>query len=225
MATPSSPSRGSILYALVARGAVILSEHSGVSGNSSVVAVGLLQKVPQDDSFRASWVAGQHIFHILSAGGLTYLCMADESLGKRLPFTFLADIQQHFEGRYAAVAGGAVAYEMNTEFAPTLRDRMHFFNTDPRADTLSRVRGEVVELKNVMVDNIEKVLGRGERLELLVEKTDTMGSQAFAFKRQARALRQQMWWQSARMSVIIAALVLLGAYAIVCAVCNWRFQC
>jgi vesicle-associated membrane protein 7 len=69
------------------------------------------------------------------------------------------------------------------------------------------------------------VLGRGERLELLVEKTDTMGSQAFAFKRQARALRQQMWWQSARMSVIIAALVLLGAYAIVCAVCNWRFQC
>jgi hypothetical protein len=55
-----------------------------------------------------------------------------QSLGKRLPFTFLADIQQHFEGRYAAVAGGAVAYEMNTEFAPTLRDRMHFFNTDPR---------------------------------------------------------------------------------------------
>ena len=28
-----------------------------------------------------------------------------------------------------------------------------------RADTLSRVRGEVTELKNVMVDNIEKVCG------------------------------------------------------------------
>ena len=34
-----------ILYALVARGAVVLAEHSAVSGNSSVVAVGLLQKV------------------------------------------------------------------------------------------------------------------------------------------------------------------------------------
>ena len=31
-----------------------------------------------------------------------------------------------------------------------------------------------------------QVLGRGERLELLVEKTDTLGQQAFAFKRQAR---------------------------------------
>jgi hypothetical protein len=57
-----------------------------------------------------------------------------------------------------------------------------------RAGTLSRVRGEVVELKNVMVDNIEKVLGRGERLELLVEKTDEMGQQAFAFKRQVGRL-------------------------------------
>jgi hypothetical protein len=30
------------------------------------------------------------------------------------------------------------------------------------------------------------VLGRGERLELLVEKTDSLGQQAFAFKRQVR---------------------------------------
>lgn len=55
-----------------------------------------------------------------------------QALGKRLPFSFLADVSQLFQGRYAAVASGAVAYEMNTEFAPVLRDRMHFFNTDPR---------------------------------------------------------------------------------------------
>lgn len=67
-----------ILYALVARGAVVLCEHSSVAGNSSVVAVGLLPKVPQQEGFRASWAAGRHIFHILHAGGLTYLCMADE---------------------------------------------------------------------------------------------------------------------------------------------------
>jgi vesicle-associated membrane protein 7 len=123
---------GSLLYALVARGGVVLAEHASVSGNSSVVAVGLLQKVPPDEGFRASWAAGQHIFHILSAGGLTYLCMAEESLGKRLPFAFLADVQQQFESRYSAVATSAVAYEMSTEFGPVLRDRMHYFNTDPR---------------------------------------------------------------------------------------------
>lgn len=34
--------------------------------------------------------------------------------------------------RYGSVAEGAIAYEMNSEFAPVLRDRMHYFNTDPR---------------------------------------------------------------------------------------------
>lgn len=38
-----------------------------------------------------------------------------------------------------------------------------------------------------------QVLGRGERLEVLVEKTDSLGQQAFAFKRQARVLRRHMW--------------------------------
>jgi hypothetical protein len=73
-----SGSGGGILYALVARGSVVLAEHAAVSGNSSVVAVGLLGKVPQDEGFRASWAAGQHAFHILSTGGLTYLCMAEQ---------------------------------------------------------------------------------------------------------------------------------------------------
>ena len=34
--------------------------------------------------------------------------------------------------RYGSVAEGAIAYEMNSDFAPVLRDRMHYFNTDPR---------------------------------------------------------------------------------------------
>ena len=69
------------------------------------------------------------------------------------------------------------------------------------------------------------MLGRGERLELLVNKTDSLGEQAFHFKRQARAAARQMWWQNSRLVVIITALVLLAAYALVCAICSPTFQC
>lgn len=82
MAAPSTSGGAAasdgILYSLVARGGVVLAEQSSVSGNSSVVAVGLLQKVPPQEGFRASWAAGQHVFHILSTAGLTYLCMAGQ---------------------------------------------------------------------------------------------------------------------------------------------------
>ena len=44
-------------------------------------------------------------------------------------------------------------------------------------EELSRVAGlqkKVDEVKNIMVDNIEKVLERGEKIELLVDKTDNL---------------------------------------------------
>ncbi len=44
---------------------------------------------------------------------------------------------------------------------------------------LSRV-AQVDEVKHVMTENIEKVLERGERLELLVDKTDNLRTQARA---------------------------------------------
>lgn len=33
---------------------------------------------------------------------------------------------------------------------------------------------QVDEVKNIMVDNIERVLERGEKIELLVDKTDNL---------------------------------------------------
>ena len=35
--------------------------------------------------------------------------------------------------------------------------RMDFFSNDPKADTINRVRGEISEVRSVMVDNIDKV--------------------------------------------------------------------
>lgn len=69
------------------------------------------------------------------------------------------------------------------------------------------------------------MLGRGEQLEVLVHKTESLGQQAFAFKRQARAAARHFWWQNARMGAIIAALVLLAAYILVCIICSPTFKC
>lgn len=40
-----------------------------------------------------------------------------------------------------------------------------------------------------MVHNIERVLERGERIELLVDKTDNLNQQAFAFKKRSTQLK------------------------------------
>jgi vesicle-associated membrane protein 7 len=53
-------------------------------------------------------------------------------------------------------------------------------------------------VKDIMVQNVEQILSRGERIELLVDKTDNMASQATAFRRGARTVRRQMWWKNQR---------------------------
>lgn len=36
----------------------------------------------------------QYLFHYISEGGLTFLVMADDSVGRRMPFAFLAELQR-----------------------------------------------------------------------------------------------------------------------------------
>ena len=79
-------------------------------------------------------------------------------MGRRIPFAFLDDIKEKFLGAYGSEAAQyAVAYEYNTEFSGVLQQRMRYFANDPNADAINRVRGGVAEVKNIMVENIEKV--------------------------------------------------------------------
>jgi vesicle-associated membrane protein 7 len=84
---------------------------------------------------------------------------------------------------------------------------MHTYNTAPPTDELARAQTELNQVKDIMVQNVEQILSRGERIELLVDKTDTMASQATAFRRGARSVRRQMWWKNSK---ILALSVLVG---------------
>jgi Synaptobrevin len=60
------------------------------------------------------------------------------------------------------------------------------------------------------VDNIERVLSRGERIELLVDKTDAMSSQARAFRKRSQALRRRMWWRNTKLIALIVFVVVVS---------------
>ena len=57
-----------------------------------------------------------------------------------------------------------------------------------------------------------QVLDRGEKIELLVDKTDHLQGDAFRFKKQTTRLKQQMWMKSVQMTVLIVCAGLLALY-------------
>ena len=84
---------------------------------------------------------------------------------------------------------------------------MHTYNTAPPTDEIVRAQNELNQVKDIMVQNVEQILSRGERIELLVDKTDAMAGQATAFRRGARTVRREMWWKNTR---ILALSIILG---------------
>jgi len=99
-----------------------------------------------------------YTFHYIVERNVTYLCLTDEKNKRRLPFAFLDDIKGKFQAAYAHERiAVAIAFSMNAEFSRIMEDRLNYFNDNPNADSFGKVKGQLEEVKGVMVDNIEKV--------------------------------------------------------------------
>jgi vesicle-associated membrane protein 7 len=71
-----------------------------------------------------------------------------------------------------------------------------------------------------MVENIEKVLARGEKIELLVDKTEALNNSARKFQRASKSLKSAMWWKNVKMWLLIGAIVIVVCYAIAAFACG-----
>lgn len=208
-----------IVYALVARGKVVLAEYTNTSGNFPTVTRVLLAKIPPQ-STRQSYIYDSHVFHYVVSGGLTYLCMSSEQNRHRLPFAFLGKVEEVFTGKYGSQALTAIAFSMNDEFSHILKKEMDYYNNNPDVDAVSKVKGQIEDVKNVMVENIEKVLERGEKIELLVDKTDRLNQQAFKFEKQSKRLKHAMWMKKLKMWLAIAFIMGVVIFAISAMACG-----
>ncbi|KAJ7267263.1 VAMP/synaptobrevin-like protein [Mycena rebaudengoi] len=198
----------SLIHALVARGSTILAEHQAGKRDFSQATQTILSKIPPNDS-KLTYVWEQFLFHYVSEGGFTYLVMADDSAGRRMPFAFLADLQRKFASAPSSSSSADTpVHGLQGSFGPTISALMHTYNTAPPTDELARAQTELNQVKDIMVQNVEQILSRGERIELLVDKTDVMAGQATAFRRGARSVRRQMWWRNTK----IMALCVLVAF-------------
>ncbi|XP_076895101.1 vesicle-associated membrane protein 711-like [Bidens hawaiensis] len=209
-----------ILYTLVARGSVVLAEFSCTPTNASQIARQIIEKVNGGNDVNVSYSHDRYIFHVKRMDGLTVLCMADDVSGRRIPFAFLEDVHQRFVRTYGRAALSAQAYGMNDEFSRVLSQQMQYYSNDPNADRIHRLKGEMSQVQNVMIQNIDKVLERGDLLEILVDKTSTMQNNMLRFRKQSRGYRNLIWWRNVKLMFAFIFLLLVLVYVVVSFACN-----
>lgn len=68
---------------------------------------------------------------------------------------------------------------------------------------------EIEQVRTLMNDNIERVLQRGERINLLVNKTDKLNNASGSFRRRTVAIKRKLWWGNFK---FITILVFCGIF-------------
>ena len=222
------PGSSGIVYSLISRADSVLAEHTTANGNFIMVSRIILQKIPPDhEGKKMSFAYDTHIFHYMVEDGVTYLCMTDDKFPRRIAFAFLTDIQSFFTGAYTPDAvATALAFAFNDGFSRTIADRMEYYNHDPNSDKIQAARSQVELTKQTMVENIDKILGRGERIELLVARTETLNEHSFKFKEQSKKLKCAVLVKSIRFWIIISIIALFLLWLALSLACGFDFsQC
>lgn len=217
----------------IAHNSTILSEcTTSASSQTSSLASLILPKITHDAPQKLTYTHGNHHIHYISespsehddasAGGLTFLVIAESALGRRVPFGYLFEIRKRFFAQFPAAT---------TDFADMPNYGAGSFNADlknlmvdygttsgGRDDAISNAQREIDDVRGIMTRNIEGLLERGERIDLLVDKTDRLGGSAREFRVRSRGLKREMWWKNVKLMALLVLVLVLIILAIVIAV-------
>ena len=153
--------------------------------------------------------------------GLTFLVISPSAVTRKLPFGYLLEIQRLFTQRYApSQLAGTPPYGC-AEFNNTLKATMQQYSRGgENEDVVAKAQREIDSVRGIMTENIERVLERGERIDLLVDKTAGLQTGAREFRVRSRGLRRRMWWKNVKLVVLLVFVCAFLLYLFVGFACG-----
>ncbi|XP_061448734.1 vesicle-associated membrane protein 8 [Rhineura floridana] len=74
-------------------------------------------------------------------------------------------------------------------------------------DRVKNLHSEVEGVKNIMTQNVERMLARGENLDHLRNKTEDLEATSEHFKTTSQKVARKYWWKNVKMIAIICVIV------------------
>ena len=211
----------SLHYACIKIDARTTIEHSARGGTWAAQAQRILAKLaeaqrtgggaPSSSERRASYASDKTVFHVLQSASIVYLAITDESYRQGLAFQFLAKMKEHF----TAFRGPNATAQLQG----ALRREVETFN-GPNADKLTKLQSEIDGVKGVMLENIDQLLERGEKIDNLVSQTEVLADQSEHFLSNSRTLRKKMWWRNVKLMILIVIVVLIILFVVITFACG-----
>ncbi|XP_053182217.1 vesicle-associated membrane protein 8 [Scomber japonicus] len=82
-------------------------------------------------------------------------------------------------------------------------------------DKVQTLKDQVDGVKNIMTQNVDRILARGERLDDLMGKSEDLQAGAQHFKQTSQKVARSYWWKNVKLIVLIVVIVLIIVLVIV----------
>ncbi|KAM6177412.1 vesicle-associated membrane protein 7-like [Erethizon dorsatum] len=162
-----------ITYSCVASGRAVLAELALTGGSYQEAAAKVLSLVLLRAKPKTTVQMGSYVYHTLLMDGITYLCATDNVVDMGAPSAFLREVsdtftrnplmsQEHFSPSNAVAA----------DFQQVLGQYMMKYNKNQVNSMISTRRSQVIDIKNDMIQNVNIILEKEERLNIFLDGTD-----------------------------------------------------
>uniref|UniRef100_A0A3Q3E6A4 Vesicle-associated membrane protein 8 (endobrevin) n=1 Tax=Labrus bergylta TaxID=56723 RepID=A0A3Q3E6A4_9LABR len=76
-------------------------------------------------------------------------------------------------------------------------------------DKVQTLKDQVDGVKDIMTQNVDRILARGERLDDLMDKSEDLREGAQHFKQTSQKVARTYWWKNVKLIVLIVVVVLI----------------
>ncbi|KAL0481513.1 vesicle-associated membrane protein 7 [Acrasis kona] len=136
-----------------------------------------------------------HHYHYKVSGSFCYFCVTDPDFPIRITYNFLDDL----EVKYLRTK--------TDKIRALIRDNIAYFN-NTKNDKISKLQTKVDDVKETMIDNLDKLIERGEHLDSLVYRTDELKDGSLEFRKTAVKLKRAMYKRWIVISILLVAIIL-----------------
>jgi hypothetical protein len=169
-------------------------------------------------------MAGRHNICVLGEENLQFVALVDTHFLATIAFAYLDAVDLRFKATYGSIdyfrAGQC------SDFDEILKGQGILYTMNPPAGSAKaqKVQDQIDQVKGVMIKNIEAIISRKDKIEILVEKTEELKTTADSFYQNAGRLKRKMWCKDFKFWCAIAAVVLIILGALLLVICKPNFS-
>ncbi|KNH04708.1 Qc-SNARE protein [Perkinsela sp. CCAP 1560/4] len=141
--------------------------------------------------------SGMNFHYISTGGGQVFICAASPEMRAQIVFQFLDVIEQSFQNTDSKKLNKLIA------------EKADFFNR-MKNDKLAVLHREIDNVKDIMLQNMDSVISRGEHLDSMAQKSTQLVDDATSFQRTAVRIKRMEY--ARKIKLVMIFILAFGAF-------------